>query len=220
MKNILVFGSGGHAKVVIDIIEKEKKYNIKGLVNNFNKHNEEILGYRIIGDDSSIDNLVKKYEIFGGIIAIADNFKRLEMRDKIIKKIPSFKFVNCFHPNSVIGKDVNFGEGSVVMAGAIINSCSSILDNCIINTNSSIDHDCIMRDFSSIAPNATIGGGVVVGAYSFVGIGANVLHNIIVEENCIIGGGSVVCENTIQDSIYFGSPAKFSRNHKLGEKYL
>tara|TARA_B100000959_G_C14572664_1_gene456523 strand:+ start:401 stop:514 length:114 start_codon:yes stop_codon:yes gene_type:complete len=35
MKNILIFGTGGHAKVIVDIIEKQRKYNIAGFIDKY-----------------------------------------------------------------------------------------------------------------------------------------------------------------------------------------
>jgi sugar O-acyltransferase (sialic acid O-acetyltransferase NeuD family) len=220
MKNILIFGSEGHAKVIVDIIEKQGKYNITGFIDVHRGKKTVILGYKVLGDESSLKDIVSSYEIYGGIIGIGDNSNRAKCRDKIIKVIPNFKFVNCIHPKSILGKDVTLGEGNVIMASAIINSSTSINNHCILNTNSSIDHDCLMSDFSSVAPNVTVGGNVKIGDYSAIGIGTNIFHNVNIGYNCIIGGGSLVCHDTYDNSIYYGSPSKFIREHKLGDEYL
>ena len=223
MKNILIFGTGGHAKVIVDIIEKQGKYNITGFIDVYHDKNTVIMGYKVLGDESdesSFKDIVSSYEIYGGIIGIGDNSIRAKVRDKVIKVIPNFKFVNCIHPKSILGKDVTLGEGNVIMAGAIINSSTSINNHCILNTNSSIDHNCLLSDFSSIAPNVTVGGNVKIGGYSAIGIGTNIFHSVNIGYNCIIGGGSLVCYDTNDNSIYYGSPSKFIREHKLGDVYL
>jgi len=220
MKNILIFGSGGHAKVIVDIIEKQEEFNIAGFIDGYKEKNSVIMGYRVIGDEFSLEDIIVSNEIYGGIIGIGDNLIRAKVRDKIIKIIPNFKFVNCIHPKSILGKDATLGVGNVLMAGAIINSSTRINNHCILNTNSSIDHDCLMSDFTSIAPNATIGGNVKIGDYSAIGIGVNIFHNVNIGYNCIIGGGSLVCHDTKENSIYYGSPSKFIREHRIGDKYL
>ena len=219
MKNILIFGSGGHAKVIVDIIEKQEEFNIAGFIDGYKEKNSVIMGYRVIGDEFSLEDIIVSNEIYGGIIGIGDNLIRAKVRDKIIKIIPNFKFVNCIHPKSILGKDATLGVGNVLMAGAIINSSTRINNHCILNTNSSIDHDCLMSDFTSIAPNATIGGNVKIGDYSAIGIGVNIFHNVNIGYNCIIGGGSLVCHDTKENSIYYGSPSKFIREHNIGDKY-
>jgi sugar O-acyltransferase (sialic acid O-acetyltransferase NeuD family) len=220
MKNIVIFGAGGHAKVIVDIIEKQKEYKILGFIDKYSEINDKVLSYKVLGDDDSLEAIIRRFDIFGGIIGISDNALRAKLRDKIIKIDPSFKFVNCIHPKSIIGKDVVLGDGNAIMANATINPSSTIQSHCIINTNASIDHDSFMSNFSSIAPNAAIGGNVSIGNYAAIGIGANIFQNLIIGNNCIIGGGSLVCKNTNKNSVYYGSPCKFVRKHKLGERYL
>jgi len=220
MKSILIFGAGGHAKVIVDIIEKQGKYNIAGFIDNHCSKNTVIMGYKVIGNDSAFKEIVSSYEIYGGVIGIGDNSIRSKIRNQIIKVIPNFEFINCIHPKAVVAKDVTLGDGNVVMAGAIINSSTKIKNHCILNTNSSIDHDGLMSDFSSIAPNTTVGGSVEIGDYSAIGIGANIFDSIKIGCNCVIGGGSLVCNDTKDNSIYYGSPSKFIREHKIGDRYL
>ena len=220
MKNIVIFGSGGHAKVIVDIIEKQGKFNIAGFIDEYCEKDTSIMGYKVLGNESCLKDIFFSNEIYGGIIGIGDNSIREKVRDKVIKAIPNFKFVNCIHPKSIIGKDVNLGNGNVVMAGVIINSSSRVKNHCVLNTNSSLDHDCVMLDFSRIDPNATIGGNVKIGCYSAIGIGANVFYGVNIGSNCIIGGGSIVNKNTSDNSIYYGSPSKFIRKHKFGGDYL
>lgn len=219
MKNIIIFGSGGHASVLIDIVSKEKKYQIIGYIDNQTRKREKP-GFPYLGEINNLHRILAKNEIYGGIIAIGDNAVRSNLSIEIINQVPDFRFVNCIHPDSVIALNVEIGEGNAIMAGAIINTNTIISDHCILNTNSSIDHDCKMLNFSSIAPNATLGGKSEIGEHSAIGIGANILHNISVGSNCIIGGGSLVASNTEDDAIYYGSPAKFVRRHELGSKYL
>ena len=87
MKNIVIFGSGGHAKVIVDIIEKQGKFNIAGFIDGYREKNTVIMGYKVIGDESSLKDIVFSYEIYGGIIGIGDNSIRVKIRDKIIKII-------------------------------------------------------------------------------------------------------------------------------------
>ena len=220
MKNILIFGTGGHAKVIVDIIEQQGKYNIIGFIDKYNNQKKITLGYKVLGNESSLKDIVSSYEIYGAIIGIGDNSERLDCRNRIIKIIPNFKFINCIHPKSILGKDVILGEGNVLMAGVILNSSARIRNHCILNTNSSVDHDCLMSDFSSIGPNVTVGGNVKIGDYSAIGISTSIFHNVNIGKNCIIGGGSLVCSDTKENSVYYGSPCKFIRKHKFGDKYL
>ena len=48
MKNIYLFGAGGHALSCIDVIEKEKKYKIIGLFDNKFSQKDKVLNYPIL----------------------------------------------------------------------------------------------------------------------------------------------------------------------------
>ena len=217
---IIIIGAGGYSKVIVDIIHNDQKYEIAGFIDNNLPIGHKVLDYKVLGKEEEINNLINKQEIFGGVIAIGDNFIRSNVEKKIKQLCNEFKFINCIHPKSNIAFNVVMGEGNVVMAGATINTSSEISNHCIFNTNCSIDHDNRIANFASIAPNAVTGGNVEVGEFSAIGIGATVKHNISIGYNCIIGASSLVNKDTKSNSVYYGVPAKFIRNHELGKKYL
>lgn len=220
MDNIVIIGASGHAKVVIDIIEQQKKYRIVGLIDSFKDKDTTLYEYAVLGTEHDIPTLQKEYKISGGIIAIGDNCTRLKMQSKITAIAPTFNFYTAIHPNAVIGKNVTINNGTVVMAGVIINSDASIGSHCIINTKSSVGHDVIVNDFSSIAPGVSIGGETIIGTCTAISIGCSILERITIGDNCVIGAGSVVNKNIDNNILAFGIPARKikSRDHK--EKYL
>ena len=72
-EQIIIIGSSGHAKVIIDIIEKSNQYEIAGLTNANPINVEKVLGYNILGTDDDllintlcskcVYNFYKKYKI-------------------------------------------------------------------------------------------------------------------------------------------------------------
>ncbi len=220
MKNIVIFGTSGHAKVIVDILERSSQYSIVGFIDDFKEKNTSFLGYEILGKTEDIPDLIVKTNLKGGIIAIGDNWVRKNVRDKIISLAPSFIFINAIHPEAQIAKNVQLGKGIAIMAGAIINSNSIIDDHCIVNTNSSLDHDSIMEEFSSLAPGVTTGGNVRIGKFSAISLGANIIQGINIGEHVVVGAGSLVLENIADSVVAYGTPSKIIRDRKKGEKYL
>ena len=76
MKNIVIFGSGGHSKVLIDIIEKLGDYNLVGLIDKFKEKGKLIFDYEVIGKEDDIEDLIENYNIQCGVIGIGDNSTR------------------------------------------------------------------------------------------------------------------------------------------------
>ncbi len=219
-KKVIIVGASGYSKVIIDIFEKENKYQIVGLVDTNRKIGEDILDYKVIGKEEDLDHLVSKNTNCEVFIAIGDNWIRKKVKDKIIKINPNINFATTIHPSAQIGKKVIIGKGTAIMAGAIINSDSKIGDFSIINTKASIDHDCTMSNFSSLAPNATTGGSVSIGEFSVISIGTTIKHGISIGKHSIIGAGALLMNNCNDNLIMYGKPAKKIRKRTIGEKYL
>jgi sugar O-acyltransferase (sialic acid O-acetyltransferase NeuD family) len=180
----------------------------------------ECFGHKVLGSDDVLPQLIKEHGIEGGIIGIGDNWIRHLVSQKILQLIPDFYFINTVHPAAQIARQVTLKRGTVIMAGAVINSSSEIGEFCIINTHSSIDHDNVFENFSSIMPNAATGGNVRVGAFSALGMGASILHEVEIGAHSVIGAGSVVLKNVSDHSVIYGSPARLQKTRKAGEPYL
>ena len=217
---VVIFGSSGHAKVIVDIIESNNNFELIGFIDKFIPSETIVLNYKVIGDELILPKLMNDYKFNQGVVGIGDNFVRSKVVDFVKRIAPDFQFINCIHDSAKISNHCELGVGNVVMPGVSINASTIISDHCILNTNSSLDHDCRMANFSSLAPNSAVGGNCSIGQFSYVGIGASIFHGVSIEDNCIVGGGSILNKNTICDSNYYGIPAKRISERKLGDSYL
>ncbi len=215
--NIVVVGTSGHAKVVADIIEREGKHRIVGLIDSFRPMGDLSFGYRVLGAEEDLPALVDRHDLSGGVIAIGDNWTRYLMAQRIMAVLPTFDFVSACHPSAQLARGVTVGRGTVVMAGAIVNSDSAVGEFCIVNTRASLDHDGVMEDFSSLAPSATTGGNVRIGAYSAIGLGAAVIQGRTIGTQTVIGAGAVVLDDVPDLCVAYGVPAKVVRKRREGE---
>jgi len=220
MERIVVIGGGGHAKAVIDVLERQGRYEIAGYLDIHQPKGHRCLGYENIDEKDDFRRVAKDLGARGGIIAVGDNAKRAHLAAAVRAVLPEFHFVTAVHPSAILGKHVVIGAGTVVMAGVVINPETRIGDHGIINTRASLDHDNLIGSYVSIAPGVTTGGSVSVGDYSAVGLGANIIHGVAVGEHAVIGAGSTVIESIPAFVVAFGSPAKVQRSRKPGEDYL
>ena len=60
MNEILLIGTGGHCKSVIDLIEHENKWSIKGLIGKEGTSQKKLLGYPIVGSDNNLATTLKE----------------------------------------------------------------------------------------------------------------------------------------------------------------
>jgi sugar O-acyltransferase (sialic acid O-acetyltransferase NeuD family) len=220
MKNIILIGGGNQAHYTIDIIEKEGKYNIIGIIDSIHEIDSDRFGYKILGRQENISQLIKKYDIEGGVISIGDNWGRYHVYNQILELAPTFKFVNAIHPSVIIGNNVKLGIGIVAMAGCIFNPKSTIGDFTFFATGAQIEHDCQIGDFSSISAGSITGGHVKLGKFSAITLGVTVVDRLEIGENTVIGSGSLVTKSLPNNVLAYGSPAKIIRNRIKGEKFL
>lgn len=220
MKNIVLIGGGNQAHYTIDIINKEEKYNIIGIIDSIHDIGSDRFGYKILGRQEDIVQLVNKYNIEGGVISIGDNWVRYHVFEQIKKQIPDFNFVNAIHPSVVIGDNVELGEGVVMMAGCIINPKSKIGNFTFFATGAQVDHDCNIENYSSISAGSITGGYVTLGEFSAITLGVTVIDRLKIGKNTVIGAGSLVLKDIPDNVLVYGNPARIIRTRKEGEKFL
>jgi sugar O-acyltransferase (sialic acid O-acetyltransferase NeuD family) len=191
MRDIVLIGGGGHCKSVIDVIEQEGQFEIAGIVDKPEFLGSNVSGYSIIGNDSDLGNLSKKYQY--ALITVGQ-IKSPSLRIKLFNKAVEAGFImpNIISPSAYVSKHATIGKGTVVMHNALININATIGDNCIINSKALIEHDCSISEHCHISTNTTINGGVTVKPGCFIGSGAITKESITIGENSFIKAGSLV----------------------------
>lgn len=216
MKKVIIIGSGGHAKVCLDILRYE--YEIAGIIDEYLPPGSLIHGYTVLGN---LQNLFSRYDATVSLfLAFGFNYLRSEVGTLIGTHLPQAHFATAIHPGSCIAPSVTIGEGSVVMPGSILNPGVYLGKHCIVNSGAIVEHDSTLADFSSLAPGALTGGNVQLGFCSFIGLGAMVLHQKKIGSHTVIGAGSVVTENIPDNRLAYGNPCKVIRSRQVAEKYL
>ena len=198
MNKLIIIGAGGHGKVIADNAVKNGYSDIRFLDDHAVG---TCLGFRIVGSSNDIPHFDDGETDF--ILGIGNNAVR-----KKISETFDVNWVTLIHPSATIGLDVTVEEGTVIMAGAVVNACSKIGKHCIINSGAVVEHDNVIGDYVHISPRAALGGTVSVGACSHVGIGATVKNNVDICDNCVIGAGAVVVKNICEGGTYVGVPAR------------
>lgn len=220
MKNLIIIGSSGHAKVVIDIAEKQGQYRIVGLIDRFRSVGETTMEYPVLGGEADLPNLLNSHSPCDVVVAIGDNHIRASVVEHVKSLVPHVCFATLIHPSASVGRDVTIQQGTVVMAQVAINSGTHVGCHVIVNTSSAVDHDCNLEDFSSIAPGAILGGTVHVGQGAAISLGAHIRHRINVGNHALVGAGSTVLGDVDDYAVVYGTPAKEVRKRAQGEKYL
>jgi UDP-perosamine 4-acetyltransferase len=209
MKKIVVIGTGGHAKVVIDIINAMIDCEIIGVTSKELPVGSRFCDYLILGDDSVLQLMYieKKFdELAMGVGGFRDNNLRTKIFTNL--KLEGFKFTNVIHPNAYISDTVEMGEGCVIFPGVLLNTEVKIGNNTIIATGASVDHETVIGNNSLVSAGAIIGANVKIMDNALIALGANVISGISIGHNALVGAGAVVIKNIEDNSTYVGNPAR------------
>lgn len=200
-KKVIIIGASGHGKVVADIIQKSGE-TVLGFLDDNSARKDGFIGLPILG---TIDQYRRYIGDARFIIAIGN----AAIRERLAMELHDVSWYTAIHPAAVIaGIDVDIGEGTAIMANAVVNSGAKIGRHCIINSSAVIEHDNMIEDYVHISVGTKLAGTVKIGKSSWVGIGASVSNNINVCANCMIGAGSVVIRDISEAGTYVGVPAK------------
>ena len=195
MNRLVIIGASGQGKVVADIAKKNGYTDIVFLDDGGKVR--ECAGFPVIGKTGNVPE--------GDVFVAIGN---AAVRKRFMDANKGRTFPVLIHPSAVIADDVIIGEGSIVMAGAVINPAARIGRGVIVNTSSSIDHDCMIGDFVHVAVGAHLCGTVKVGSETWIGAGATVINNISICGGCMIGAGAVAVKDIDERGTYIGVPAK------------
>lgn len=207
-KPVLVFGASGHAKVVIDIIEKTDTFYVGALADdNPAIKGATAFGYDVLGGKQILSEQRLQLAQMGCVVAIGNN----RIRGELAEWLTSIGLSLCdaiVHPSVQMARGVSVGAGSVVMAGALINADAMIGRNVIVNTGAIIEHDCTIGDGVHVAPGVTMCGGISVGAGTLIGAGAVLHPNVRIGKDVTIGAGATVVGDIPDGLTVVGTPAK------------
>lgn len=163
--NLLVFGFGGHGKVVLDLART--------------------LGLGSVGvfDDWPLTGALPGVTFLGAydanihpdvplVMAVGDNATRLRLSTEIFHG-----FATLVHPGASVSPSARVGKGSVVLQNAVIQADSAVGRHCIINVGAVVDHDSQIGDCCHLRPMSYVAGGCRFSELTTIGPGVSFPRN-------------------------------------------
>ena len=205
-KKICIVGTGGFGREALCcLIDRTATTEIKvEEIACFMVSDEHLKESKIMGIDViSLSNFDPT--LYNVVVAIGDP----SSRKKMVNNLPSATtYTTIIHPNAVISKWVEIGEGSIITAGTILTCNIKIGKHSHLNLLTTIGHDCIIGDYFTTSPAANISGNCIFGNCVYFGTNSAVRQGISICDNVTIGMGGIVVKDIEEEGIYIGNPLK------------
>lgn len=219
IKKIAIFGAGGFAREVLQIIHdinsadpRKIQYEPVGFIVDSTFLGDSLVhGLPILG---TIDWLKTNTDV-GVVIAIGSPGVRKKIASQIENETSNCIFP-IIHPKAWIGRNVDIGHGSIICAGALITTDIKIGKHVHINIGCTIGHDAVLRDFVTLNPSVNVSGNVEIGEGVEIGTRSVLIPNANVEEWSVIGAGTVVTKPLPSNITAVGAPAKIVKRRNPG----
>lgn len=187
---LVIFGSGGHAKSVISVALAQDVWQIVGLVTDFAvTDNKQVLGYPVLGGQEQLDDLYHQ-GVRHAFVAIGDDQARQRISDLLIES--GFQLVNIIHPTAIVMPAVTLEDGILLHAYTLIGAETHLSRGCIVQPHVSVGHESHLGAYVQLCPGVRVGGQAEIGALSFIGPNAVIYPQIGIGNSVHIGANTTV----------------------------
>jgi acetyltransferase EpsM len=189
---ILIYGGGGHGKMLIDLLHALKTYHIIGVLDDGLPIGSIVMGIPVLGGGEVLSDFYAQgvrlaANAVGGIGNIA-------VRINVFQKIAQAGFAcpALVHPAAFIEPGARLSPGSQVFAHAYVGSEADIGFGVIVSTGAIVSHDCVLGECTNLAPGAILAGEVRLGRGVLIGMGVTVNLRVQVGAGARVGNGATV----------------------------
>lgn len=208
-KRFAVWGCAGHAKVLASLVRMQGG-DIVALFDNRDVISV-LPGVPLYVGEAGFKTWVEMTPDLSGVtglLAIGGHRGRDRIAIQNIFRKFGLMLTPVIHPNAFVCHTATLGDGTQVLAQAVVAADARLGNACIVNHRASIDHECTLGDGVHIAPGATLCGSVTIGDNVLVGAGAVVLPRLHIGPDSIIGAGAVVTRDVSAGSVIVGNPGR------------
>jgi sugar O-acyltransferase (sialic acid O-acetyltransferase NeuD family) len=213
MTDLIIVGTGGHAREVLDVIEAINgtgdRYRVIGFLDDDpTRHGQSLRGHPVLG---GLDWLAGRSAV-QVTIGVGSSRARGQIRQRLGAWAP--RSPALVHPRASLTPHVQLSDGCIIAAGTVVTSSVRLGAHVHLNVGVTLSHDCVIGDSATLAPGAHVAGNVTLGEGCEVGMGAVIIQGRALGAWSVIGAGSVVTKDVPANTTAVGIPARVIRHRE------
>jgi sugar O-acyltransferase (sialic acid O-acetyltransferase NeuD family) len=199
-RSLVVFGAGGHAKSLIDLIRSSSDFGPLCVADDDPGAAADVLGVPVVAGAAL--TALREHGVAYAVNAVGA-IGRIQTRIDVGRRLEElgFELPPLVDATAFVAPSATLAGGAQVFAGAAVCSAAEVGRSAIVNTGAVVSHDCRIGDYAHVAPGAILAGAVEIGEGTLLGMGATVNLGVRVGARAIVGNGAVVNEDVPASAI-------------------
>lgn len=208
MRQIGIFGAGGHAKEIAWMAEQSFD-----VVAHIQEGPRTTLNGRPVMPFSEFSALHPQALI---VVAVGSPALRKKLAAQCVAA--GFGIASVVDQSAQKSTFVRVGTGLVVFCRSVITVDVEIGDHVHINSGCTVSHDSRIGDYSTLSPGVHVCGNVHIGQSVYIGVGASIINGtpakpLIIGDGSYIAAGACVTKDVEPNCLYAGVPAILKKRY-------
>lgn len=199
---LLVFGAGRLGRQLLHHLRQLVDVRIEGFVDDvLTPGSEAPGGHRCLG---SLEQVVAVHGLGPAVatMVFAVGYADMAARGRALQRVldAGYRLHGFVHPRACVEPGSQVGDGSIVLAGAIVDQNVSLGPACYIDIGVRIGEDCVVGHNNYFSSGAALGGSVRVGHGNFFGMDSTAVTGVSIGSNCFINAKTLVVRDLPDDT--------------------
>ncbi len=126
---------------------------------------------------------------------------------EFLKNTYNLQFSQLIHPTAYVSPLATIGQDIFIGAHCVISPGCILKDHIFIHHGVTIGHDTIIHEYVRLNPGCNIAGHVEIFDKAMIGLGANVIEELVIGKEAVVAAGAVVTKDVKRNALVAGVPA-------------